>query len=118
MKRKIKSVLVCGLISLILIFQITLSLAADTSKVIVETARLREEATQDSRVLELLSQGDEVEILSQSGDWYQVRFNGITGYLRGDLLDVSQDSSSSSENGDSNVDNNTSSTDFIVSSKL
>ena len=111
MKRKIKNVLVCGLISLILIFQITLSLAADTSKVIVETARLREEATQDSRVLELLSQGDEVEILSQSGDWYQVRFNGITGYLRGDLLDVSQDSSSSSENGDSNVDNNTSSTD-------
>lgn len=111
MNRKIKSILVCGLMSLFLILQVTLSLAADTSKVIVETARLREEATQDSRVLELLSQGDEVEVLSQNGDWYEVRFNGITGYLRKDLIDVSQASTTSAENGESNVNNNTSSKD-------
>lgn len=72
-------------------------MAADTGKVSVETARLRDQASENSTILELISIGEEVEILGESNGWYQVRYKGITGYLRNDLLDV--------ENGGSTTDN-------------
>ena len=35
----------------------------------VETAKLREQANTDSKVLELASQGEEVEILKEEDEW-------------------------------------------------
>ena len=79
---------VLGIISL---FFINMSLAANTAKISVETANLREEANANSKILELLSQNDEVEILEKDGDWYKVKAKGITGYLRYDLVKVNDD---------------------------
>ena len=70
-------------------FFINSSLAATKGTVTVETAKLREEPNLDCKVLELISVNEEVEVLGQEGEWYQVRYNGITGYLRNDLLQVS-----------------------------
>ena len=70
---------------------INISFAANTGKVIVETAKLREQANTDSKVLELASQGDEVEILSEENEWYKIKYKNITGYLRKDLVQLNNE---------------------------
>lgn len=75
-----------GIISL---FFINMSLAANTGKVRVETANLRETAEESAKILEQLSEGDKVEIIQKTGNWYQVKAKQITGYVRQDLITVS-----------------------------
>lgn len=96
-RKSIKSIVFTSVIGIVTMLFVTISMAADTGKVSVETARLRDQASENSTILELISIGEEVEILGESNGWYQVRYKGITGYLRNDLLDV--------ENGSSTTDN-------------
>lgn len=70
------------------LFFINMSLAANTGKVNVETANLRETADENAKILELLSMNDEVEVIEKTGEWYQVKAKGITGYLRQDIVTV------------------------------
>lgn len=85
---KSKQKIVSIIITFIILLFANISLGAGTATITVETARLRESPSQDSSILELISLNEEVEILGQEGEWYQVRYNGITGYLRNDLLQV------------------------------
>ena len=85
---KSKQKIVSIIIAFIILLFANISLGAGTATITVETARLRESPSQDSSILELISLNEEVEILGQEGEWYQVRYNGITGYLRNDLLKV------------------------------
>ena len=87
-KRPIKSIVLTSIAIIVIMLFFFVSFAADTAKVSVETARLRKEASEDSTILELISLGEKVEILGQSGNWYQVEYKGITGYLRNDLIQV------------------------------
>lgn len=75
-------------IAVISMFFINMSFAANTGKISVETANLRESANENSKILELISLNEEVEILENSNGWYQVKYKGIKGYLRQDLLTV------------------------------
>lgn len=87
----IKSIIILTIITTISSFFINISLAADTAKIKVETANLRESMEEDSKILDQLSIGDEVEIIEKTENWYKVRALGITGYLRQDLIEVSQE---------------------------
>lgn len=87
-KLNIKSIIFMAIIAMASLLFINISFAANTGKVIVETAKLREQANTDSKVLELASQGDEVEILSEENEWYKIKYKNITGYLRKDLVQV------------------------------
>ncbi|MDS0526633.1 SH3 domain-containing protein [Clostridium sp. SHJSY1] len=40
----------------------------------------------DSGIIGSLPHGASVKILGQSGDWYNVEYNGLSGYVRGDYL--------------------------------
>ena len=42
---------------------------------------LRKQADKESKALQTIPQGEEVSILSKSGDWYKVRYGNYTGYL-------------------------------------
>ena len=85
---KSKQKIVSIIIAFIILLFANISLGAGTATITVETARLRESPSQNASILELISLNEEVEILGQEGEWYQVRYNGITGYLRNDLLQV------------------------------
>lgn len=85
-KMRIKSIIVMAIIVLAGMFFINMSLAATTGKINVETANLRETANAESKILSQLSLNQEVEIIEKSGEWYQVRYNGITGFIRQDLI--------------------------------
>ena len=85
-KKSIKSILIMAIIASISMFFINMSFAATTGKINVETANLREEANADSKILEQLSLNQEIEILEKTGDWYQVKYNGMTGFIKQDLI--------------------------------
>ena len=93
MKKKnyIKNILLVTALGISILFFINISLAANTAKVNVETANLRETADSNSTILEQLNLNEEVEILEESGDWYKVEARNITGFLRKDLLTVNEE---------------------------
>ena len=53
----------------------------------VPFANLREKATTQSRVLEVLERGQEVKVLYKGEQWTQVEFRGRTGWVASRLLD-------------------------------
>lgn len=84
----IKSIVMIATVGIISLFFINMSLAVSTGKISVETANLRETAEEDAKILEQLSINDEVEVIEKTGDWYQVKAKGMTGYVRQDLITV------------------------------
>lgn len=105
-KMNIKSIILIAIICISSLFFINMSFAANTAKIKVETANLRQEPSSESKILELASQGEEVEILEKSGDWYKVKYKKITGYLRSDLIEV-KETTSNSNNTNETVEANT-----------
>lgn len=102
-KMSIKSIIFITIISLISSFFINMSLAADTAKIRVETANLRESMKEDAKILEQLSIDEEVEVIEKTGDWYKVEAKGITGYLRQDLINIQQEAEKKESNENNNV---------------
>lgn len=96
-KKSIKSILMLSAVVIISLFFINMSLAANTAKVNVETANLRETADESGKILEQLSIGQEIEILEKQSDWYKVKAKGITGYLRADLVTVPNEDKNTTE---------------------
>ena len=81
-------IMIMAAICLASMFFINISFATNTGKISTETARLREQPQTDSKILELVSLGEEVEILEEADGWYKVKYNNITGYIRTDLIEV------------------------------
>ncbi len=90
-KKNIKSIIIMAAVGIISLFFINMSLAANTGKISVETANLRKEADENSKILEQFSMNQEVEIIEKQGDWYKVKAKGMTGYLRKDLITVNNE---------------------------
>lgn len=105
-KMNIRSIILVAILSLSSLLFINMSFAANTAKVKVETANLREQPSQDAKILELASMGEEVEVLEKSGDWYKVKYKNITGYVRSDLIEVAQTTSANVETVSETTDNN------------
>lgn len=63
---------------------------AKTVTVNTDTLKLRKEASTDSTTLELLNNGDKLEYIEETGDWYKVKVKGITGYVHKDYVKVEQ----------------------------
>ncbi|MGE4354002.1 MAG: S-layer homology domain-containing protein [Oscillospiraceae bacterium] len=58
-----------------------------TDGVITKTyVNMRSKPTTESDKLEMLDKGATVEVLGISDDWYKVRYDGMTGYIRNDLM--------------------------------
>lgn len=89
-RNMLKKILLVAILLGIIIFLATISQATSSATIKVDTANLRETKSVDSKILELISKGEEVEILEQDGDWYQVKYKKITGYLRSDLVQVEE----------------------------
>ncbi len=126
-KKIIKSMLIIVFICIFnLFFMNHSSLAATTGKINVETARLRREANANSEIVELISLNEEVEILQQAGEWYQIKYKDVTGYLRNDLVTVNENTgenvtntnATSTENQESNQVENEVPTDMYGKKKI
>lgn len=67
------------------------SYATTTGIVNTDTLKLRKEASTESAVLELLNLNQEIEVLKQEGDWYQIIYKGIKGYVHKDYVTVNKE---------------------------
>lgn len=95
-RMSIKSIIiVMATICLASMFFINVCFATNTGKISAETARLREKPQTDATVLELVSLGQNVEILEEVDGWYKVKYKEITGYIRKDLLEVKNEETNS-----------------------
>lgn len=112
-KLNIKNVLTLSILAIMItsisLFFINTSFAANTATVTVETANLRETASSSSKILELINKGESVEIVEKEEDWYKVKYKGIVGYLRNDLVAVSNEDTTS--NNDNSASANTTNTE-------
>ena len=64
---------------------------------------LRKGANKQSKALQTLYAGEDVEILSTSGDWYKVRYGKFTGYVMKKYVKTSFSSSNSSSSKSGSV---------------
>ena len=85
----IKSILIIAIIGIFSLMFLGKSFAAVTGKVNVETANIRETTDGNSTILEQASKGESLEVVEKNGEWYKVKYNGVQGYVREDLLEVS-----------------------------
>lgn len=102
-KINIKSIIFMALIALASLLFINISFAANTGKITTETARLRETPDTNSKVLELASQGETVEILEEVEEWYKVKYKKITGYIRKDLIEAENKNENKIEENTTNL---------------
>lgn len=65
---------------------------ARTGKVKIEAARVRQEANTASTIVTIIYEGDEVEILEESGEWCKIKYKNDTGYVKKDFLSESNTS--------------------------
>lgn len=61
---------------------------ADTAIVNTDTLKLRKEASTNATVLELLNEGEKLEVIEQSGDWVKVKAKNMTGYVHKDYVKI------------------------------
>lgn len=87
-KINIRSIMFFTIIALASLLFINISFAANTGKIIVDTAKLREEPNTDSKVLDLISIDEKVEVLENQNDWYKVQYKKMVGFIRADLIQV------------------------------
>lgn len=92
-----------SILLMIIFFQINISKAA-TVEITTETLNLRKEASTDSDIVALISEGDECEVLEDEGDWYKVKYGEYTGYISKEYTKSTSDSSSDNSDSTSNDD--------------
>lgn len=105
-KMKKTKLLVSGIIILLLIV-LTNKVQADTATVSIDTLNLRSEASTSSAVVALLNSGDKLDIISETGNWYKVKYNGKEGYVSKDYVKVSSTGSTGTTNSNTNSETTT-----------
>ncbi len=56
-----------------------------------DSVKLRRYATKTSVVLATINEGDTVTVLSKAGDYYKIKYNGVTGYAMKEYIDAVKD---------------------------
>ena len=79
---------------------------ADTAEVTASSLYMRKEPNTSATVVKTLRNGDKLEILSKSGNWYKVSSNNgkYTGYVYKDYVSVTKSSDGVLQKGDSGSD--------------
>ena len=83
-----KKIIAIFLIMIILFALVSNVVFAKTGTINTTTVRMRREANTSSDILQLIGEESEVEILGEENGWYRVEYDGITGYVSSDYVDV------------------------------
>ena len=113
MKKKI----IYSTIMLITLTIINVTVAnATTAKVSTETLNLRKEPSTSSAIIELLSDGEEIEVVSEENGWCKIKHGDNVGYVSKDFIKINEETESANnettaEQGTDNVEETPSSTE-------
>ena len=84
---KLKKATIVFIAVLVLTIGIAIVSFGTNSGTINKEAKLRKTTSNTSTVLEIIPKKEKVEILAEEGDWYQVRYNKIKGYVLKEFID-------------------------------
>ena len=76
---------------------------ADTVKITTETLNLREEPSTNSDIVAQISIGEECNVISDEGDWYEVEYGEYTGYISKEYAELVGDSTNTSNETSDNT---------------
>ena len=93
-----KKARLASILILILVIGICIASFATNKGTILKEAKLRKTASNDSIVLEIIPKKEEVEVIAKDGDWYQVRYNKIKGYVQKDFIEEIEGNNTKEEN--------------------
>lgn len=82
---------------------------ADTVRITTETLNLREEPSTNSDIVAQISIGEECNVISDEGDWYEVEYGEYTGYISkeyAELFGGSTNTSNETSDNTNTVDEN------------
>ena len=110
-----KKTTISSIIIAISMIVFTTKVQAATGKVTTETLNLRSKASTDSSVVKLLNMDDELEILSEEGNWYKVKIGDNEGYVSKDYVKLGKTSTETNnttptDNANNNKNNSGSNT--------
>lgn len=74
------------IITCLLIAIVGTKVNAEKAELVHETTRIRKEASTESDIVDLISIGEDFEIISEEGEWYKIKFKKQTGYIRKDMV--------------------------------
>lgn len=86
----IKKASIVFIVFVVLIITFAMASLAGKTGTITKEAKLRKAAAEDSIVLEIIPKKEKVEVLEKQGDWYQVKYNKIKGYVQKDFIEVEE----------------------------
>lgn len=86
-KNKFSIRLLLIILVLLLCIQIP-TFAANKGKSTATNVRVRKSASTQSEVIDVLATGEEVEILTEEGNWYKVKAKGHTGYVSKSFINI------------------------------
>lgn len=72
-----------------------------TGKINASGVNIRKEASTSSSVVATVNSGETMPITGVDGEWYKVKYDGNTAYVRSDLMDISAGSGSSGSSSSS-----------------
>ncbi len=100
-----KSKLVTGIILTgILIATLGTKSCAESGTIKGSAIRVRKEPNTESVVVDTFGDGEEVEVIEKSGEWYKITIQGKTGYVYQDYINVKEENVSN-ENNNNNQEN-------------
>ncbi len=76
---------------------------ADTVRITTETLNLREEPSTNSDIVAQISIGEECNVISDEGDWYEVEYGEYTGYISKEYAELVGDSTNTSNETSDNT---------------
>lgn len=86
----VKKIMTAIVVTMLMIFNSTaFAIENVTGTVNTDSLNLREEASTDSAVLDLLAKDDKVEVLEEKDGWYKVKFKDYTGFVSKEFITVS-----------------------------
>lgn len=105
---KLQKILTVATILLIFLVILANNSFATTATVNTDTLKLRKEASTNSDVLELLNNGQKLDVIEKSGDWYKVTINNMTGFVHKDYIKLDDELTGNNElNTQTNATTNT-----------
>ena len=78
------------LITFFIIILFNLKCLAVTGVVTEITVNMRKEPSTDSKRIMYVTQDYKVEVLEKVGEWYKIKYNGVTGYVFAKYVDVDE----------------------------
>ena len=89
-----KKSIVMGMISILVLSFSGTAFAASPGTITGDRVNLRTDPTIYSSRLSYLYKGNSVTVEWPDGDWYRVKYNGMTGYVHGDYVSIASGTSS------------------------